>query len=245
MQAMTERVLWVIPWWMPQRTEGGMASGRALSRYDLTIFTWPTFKNGPRFAPTWQASVEALREAIGDGCHVIDTGPTASLSLLAVSGDTHARSLIMGGIIVPPATLEALGMATQAEGSSVFFRMERTYQIVRLNMQGADEETLRRVADGFDAGLDWPRMMAFQQSLETLNLVEEDPHVTIPTLYLDPPLTAAGYTDMAEVVLRFAPGARVEKLELYPVSMHEARTGLEFASKAIPFIDEIAARNET
>jgi hypothetical protein len=246
---MAERLLFVGPWWWSLSTlpDSGpnAAAGIGLSlgrRFEVSVFNWPTMKRGPSAEPTWQAVVELLRQAITPGTHVVDAGPAASLSLLAVSDDrAQAASLVTGGMIVPPATLRALGMTSQAVGSSVFFGLSNsTHQLARLNLQGADEEVMRSVSDSFDEAINWPYLSLFQQSLQTLNLVEEDPRPSLPVLYLDPPLQAVGYAEMAEVMLRFAPQARVELLEVYPISMQDERAGLEFVEHVTSFIQEVA-----
>lgn len=205
----------------------------------MKLFIWPTWKIGPSVEPNWRAVVEEIKNQMPPGCHVVDTGPGGALSLLAVSDRKDVKSLILGGITVPPATLRAVGKTNQAEGSTIFFRTTRAHQLVRLNFQGASEEFISEVGTLMDAGLNWAFMAEFQRSLEGLNLVENRPQVEIPVLYVDPPLAAPGYAEMAEVLLEFVPHARVEPVELYPSQMQDPAAGIEFAEKALAFIDEV------
>jgi hypothetical protein len=242
---MPPEVLFIAPWWWGIARETSEVLGANTlttvlsTRAQLRPFVWPTFNVGPAVEPTWQAVVEELRDQMPVGCHVIDAGPAAALSLLAVSGRDDVRSLVMGGMFVPPATLRALGMTHQAEGCSVVFRTTRAYQLARLNFQGADEDFIRQVGAQMDAGLNWDFTGAFQRSFEELNLLEEPPDVNVPVLYIDPPLTASGYAEMADVLLRFVPHARVEPTEVYPAKMQDPATGAEFGEKALAFIDEV------
>jgi hypothetical protein len=206
---------------------------------EMTPFIWPTWKIGPRIEPSWRAVVEEIKKQMPAGSHVVDSGPSGALSLLAVSDRKDVKSLILGGMTVPPATLRAVGKTHQAEGSTIFFRTTRAHQLVRLNFQGADEEFIREVGALMDAGLNWEFMTEFQPSLEGLNLLENRPKVTVPVLYMDPPLAAPGYAEMAAVLLQFVPHARVEPVMLYPSKMQDPAAGIEFAEKALAFIEEV------
>ena len=205
----------------------------------MTLFIWPTWKIGPRVEPNWQAVVEEIKNQMPPACHVVDTGPGGALSLLAVSDRDDVKSLILGGMTVPPATLRAVGKIHQAEGSTIFFRTTRAHQLARLNFQGADEDFISEVGAMMDAGLNWEFMAEFQRSMEGLNLFEDRPEVTIPVLYMDPPLAAPGYAEMAEVLLQFVPHARVEPTELYPSQMQDPAAGGEFVEKTLAFIAEV------
>lgn len=212
-----------------------------MERTEVTRFMWPTFKNGPEVEPTWQAVVAEMRNQMPAACHVIDTGPAGALTLLAVSGRQDVKSVVLGGMFVPPATLRALGMDHQADGASAIFNTTRVYQVARLNLQGADEDFIKQVGAEMDAGLNWEYTGEFQRSFEKLNLLKNSPEVPAPVLYIDAPLTATGFAEMAGVLTRLVPHARVEPTEVYPTKMQDAATGLEFAEKALAFIDEVEA----
>jgi hypothetical protein len=242
---MRPRVFFIGPWWWNVSREEAPIAGTAtlqsalVEAADVKRFYWPTFHGGPKVEPTWSAVVEEMSRQIPAGCHVIDAGPAGALTLLALSGRDDVRCLVMGGMFVPPATLRSLGMHHQAEGCSVFFRTTRGHQLARLNLQGAEEDFIQQVGELMDAGVDQDFKAAFQRSFESLNMLENPPSMEVPVLYVDPPLTAAGFAEMAEVLLGFVPHARIETTEVYPARMQEAATGLEYAEKALAFIDEV------
>jgi hypothetical protein len=242
---MRPKILFVGPWWWgldpgtnPIRGTTGLTA-KLNEALDLKVFVWPTFKSGPKIEPHWRAVVDEMRRQMPADCHVVDSGPGGALSLHAITGRDDVKSLVLGGMTVPPATLRALGMVHQAEGSTIFFRTTRAHQLARLNLQGADDDFIADVGSRMDAGLNWEYLAEFQRSFEGLNLLEDRPDVRIPVLYMDPPLMAAGYAEMAEVVLQFVPQARVEPTELYPSRMQDPASGIEFAEKANAFIEEV------
>lgn len=241
---MRPKALFVGPWWWAiSRTDSNIEGVNALwarlsEVVDHEPYAWPNFK-ARSGDPSWQAIVAEMRRQMPDGGYLIDVGPAGVLSLLAVSGEPKVKALVMGGMFVPPATLRALGMNHQADGCSALFRTNRAHQLARLNLQGAPEEFIRQVGEQMDAGLDWERTAELQRSFESINLLENRPDVRIPVLYMDPPLAAAGFAEMAGVLLDFVPHARIQPTEVYPMKMQDAAASVEFAEKALVFIDEI------
>jgi hypothetical protein len=93
------------------------------------------------------------------------------------------------------------------------------------------------VAHAFDVDVDWAQAREQMSLAEELDLEVDPPRLQkIPTLYLDSPLSVAGFAEMTEVFLRYAPNARVERLSIWPGRLQDPESGLDLARKAIAFI---------
>ena len=245
---MRERVLFVPAWFnSPQscyRYPGLRALLTALeSTFDLDIYHWPTVKGGPDAPPTWQGNADALRSALQPGIHVVDSGTGTALLMLALTRQTEVRSFTAPGLVTPPATLRSLAMDSLADAAEFVFSMLSSQQYVRLLMQGATEAQWADAASVMDDDVNWPYARELTKSMPELSLVNERVHVDVPALYLDTPLTVAGFAEMREVFLRFVPGAETGELKLWPVRMQDQDAGYELAAKVTEFIGRVAARN--
>lgn len=106
-------------------------------------------------------------------------------------------------------------------------------------MAGADEEMWTEVARAFDSDVDWNLARKQMALAEELDLEVDSPRLEkVPTLYLDSPLSVAGFEEMTEVFLRYAPNARVERLSIWPGRLQDPESGLDLAGKATAFILE-------
>jgi hypothetical protein len=130
-------------------------------------------------------------------------------------------------------------MDTLADAAEFVFSFTSSQQYVRLLMQGATERQWAEAAALIDQDVDWPYAQELTRSMPDLNLITERAHVDIPALYLDTPLTVAGFAEMRDVFLRFAPGAECDELKLWPARTHEPDAGYELADKVSSFIARV------
>jgi class 3 adenylate cyclase len=259
-----ERILY-LPGWLfsPAGYEQLPACKAALdslrSALPVDVFSWPWVEGAEPAEPTWEGTVSAIRKAASPGCHLVASGP-ASVPAALMSLDRNAggvRSFIASGMSPPVATLRALGMDTLADVAEApqvnidtrpqagrAGRARTSYQFVRLIAMGASEEEIRREQQLFAAQrLDDNHVAATTRSFDELDMVELAPLVTVPSLYLEYPTQMAQWSGMAEVFLRFAPGAEVDELASWGQAMHDSESGKEFAAKCLGFIGMV--RNRT
>lgn len=241
---MAERVLFIPTWLLPPGACEAIPGIRTAlddlrKRFEVDIFSWPrmTERGGPH---DWRGSVHAIIESLTQETHVVGMGAVTAQLLMALGkmgGD--ARSCVCAGFSVPPATLRSLDMPSQAVAAAAMFRWRSSYQYMRLVMEDADEEQWDRLAAIADADTDWATSGSIQRSLENLDLEEEQPRLTIPTLYLDSPLNVSGFAEMTDVFCRYAPEAAVQELAVWPGRLHDQETGRDLSQKALAFIQEL------
>jgi hypothetical protein len=244
---MTERIVFVPGWFFsPAACEQVPAIRTALDAFreghEVEVFRWPCTRGGPDAPPTWAGAAGALREQLDGDCHVVSMGAATAVSLMALDGQgERVGSYVAAGMSTPPATLREAGLDSVAAGAEAMFNWMRSYQYIRLVMQGASEDVWTRTADMMDLDVDWDHTVALQRSMGELNLIARAPKITCPTLYLDSPLNVAGFADVRDIFLRLVPGARVEELEVWPSRLQEKATGLDLTRKALPFIGKGSA----
>ena len=237
---MADRLLFVPTWLIsPNVCENTPAMRAALENlrtaFEVDVFTWPSLRGGGDFAPSWEGGVEALIDALSPGCHVVVMAETPQ-ALVALSREKQGvATFVADGMWTPPGTLRALGRLDEAAAAVSTYR-GRSYQWVRLYMQGGTEEEWTAAAELMDQDIDWAYLSELAPSYMSLDLVAEDPKVMIPTLYFDSPLELISYSDMADVFLAFVPHAEVQKLPAWPSRMQEAETGIDYARRITAFI---------
>lgn len=237
---MTDRLLFVPTWLISptlcDRTPALRSAIDALrADFEVEVFTWPSLKGGGDFPPTWEGGVDALLEAFSPGCHIVVMAETPQ-ALVALSRDTQGvATFVADGMWTPPATLRSLGRLDEAAAAVSTYR-GRSYQWVRLYMQGGTEEEWTLAAELMDRDIDWAYLNNVAPSYMALDLVSENPKVETPTLYFDSPLELISYSDMTDVFLRFVPHAEVQKLPAWPSRMQDYETGIDFARRVVEFI---------
>ncbi|HEX5939591.1 MAG TPA: hypothetical protein VFZ12_04460, partial [Dehalococcoidia bacterium] len=123
-----------------------------------------------------------------------------------------------------------------AAAAEFVFSTMNSHQYARLLMQGASEAQWAEAAALIDEDVDWPYAEQLAKSMLELNLVHEKAGLSIPALYLDTPLTVAGFAEMREVFLHFVPHAETGELHLWPAHMEDPEAGKELAGKVKSFI---------
>jgi hypothetical protein len=237
------RLLFVPGWLVPARACEEVPGIKAAidefrKRFEVETYSWPWTVDGRRSARSWEEMLDDLRSAMGGDRHVVTMGAATLQLLLALKDHENAAvSLTCAGFSVPPGTLRSIARNSEASAASAMFRWQSSYQYVRLVMAGADEDMWTDVAHAFDVDVDWAQAREQMSLAEELDLEVDPPRLQkIPTLYLDSPLSVAGFAEMTEVFLRYAPNARVERLSIWPGRLQDPESGLDLARKAIAFI---------
>ena len=245
---MQPRVLFVPTWLIsPDACEALPAIRSALEdlrkRFTVDVFAWPWVAGGKSSANGLSGTAEQLRASMSQDCHVVTMGSGTVNLLIALDGNEElAASLTCAGFSVPPATLRSLDRPSVASGASAMFRWKSSYQYVRLVMPGADEEVWTEAAKVLDRDVDWQRAGVTLQEMEECDLEVSGPRVSaIPALYLDSPLSVAGFAEMTEIFLRYVPQAKVEELAAWPGRMQDSETGRDLSRKVIAFIEAVEA----
>ena len=120
------------------------------------------------------------------------------------------------------------------------FAMSSGPQILRLVMQGADEQYLAEEMKRVERDVDPVKLEAMFVPGDPASLQEFT--LSQPSLYLEMALEIAGADESAQIFKMFVPGARVDRLECWPLKLHEDEGGRELAGKIVPFIEEVIAR---
>jgi hypothetical protein len=245
---MAPRVLFVTSWQFSPRVCEMIPATRTLiedlrANYDVALFRWPTMKDGPGYEATWQAIAEHIRADLTPGTHVVVTGASTAVVMMALSGSDESASMVTAGMIVPPATLRSLGMNDLASGVELVGRISHSvqsgYQTLQTVMAGASAAEVRRITKHVDADVDWHAARRFSASLRDLDLVQEAPSITVPTLCLDVAVKMPGWGDMSKVFKLFVPNAADGQLKLWPGKLQDPAAGREFAQKAHAFIERL------
>jgi hypothetical protein len=244
---MPPRILFVTSWQFSPRVCDMIPATRTLiddlrANYDLEFFPWPTMNDGPHYDPTWQAVAEHIRAAVTPGTHVVVTGATTAVVMMALDRNSDAASLVTAGMIVPPATLRSLGMNDLASAVQLAGRISHSvqsgYQTMQSVMAGAPAAEIRRITKHVDADVDWSAARRFSASFRDLDLVQEAPSVTMPTLCLDVSVKMPGWGEMSKIFRLFVPDAAEGQLRLWPGKLQDPAAGREFAEKAHAFIQQ-------
>jgi class 3 adenylate cyclase len=209
------------------------------SHFDVEIFRWPTIRGAPHVPPTWQACAEVLRQALVATHHIVAMWGNVALCLLALKDRSlPVRSFVCDGMSVPPATLKALSMDELLPGAQAAHQIDALWQGHRWVMEGASEDQLahRQSLRAADPAY----VHEFLDSWAQLNLLDENPQVDIPCLYVEIPIGYPGWSGMFEVFRRFVP--RAEYTELPAWRMHHPEHGKAFAARALPFLQSHKAR---
>lgn len=244
---MAPRILFVTSWQFSPRVCEMIPATRTLiedlrTNYEVEIFQWPTMKDGPDYEATWQAVTDHIRDRITTGTNVVVTGATTAVAMMALSSRNDAASLVTAGMIVPPATLRSLGMKDLASAVQLAGRISHSvqsgYQTMQTVMAGAPAAEVRRITRHVDADVDWDAARTFSASFRALDLVQEAPSITVPTLCLDVSVKMPGWGEMSRVFKLFVPKAADGRLRLWPGKLQDPAAGREFAQKAHAFIEK-------
>jgi hypothetical protein len=245
---MPPRVLFVPSWQFSLRVCEMIPATRTLledlsAAHDLEFFEWPTMKGGPSYEPTWESVAEKIRARVAPGTHVVVTGATTAVVMIALSGRDDAASFVTAGMIVPPATLRSLGMNDLASAvelaGQISHSVQSGYQTMQTVMNGAPAAEVRRITKYVDDDVDWRAARKFSASFRDLDLVQEAPVITVPTLCLEASVTMPGWGEMSKVFRLFVPNAAEGKLRLWPGKLQDPAAGRDFARKASAFIQKV------
>ena len=246
---MDDRILIVPAMWAPgMGTVERWPSIRALlaelrAFLPVDVYQWSSLRGLDREVG-WRANADHFANAIR-GCHhilVLDSGGAESLLWAISRAPEQPRSLIMVGFLASPEKLEATGQHSVAGAMSVNRQVAVTNsaQILRLLMQGADEQYLAEQTRLMERDIDQARLAALMtpgdpgsQSQFTL---------TQPSLHLAMALPIAGAEDSIEIYRTLVPGTRTDRLESWPLKLHEEESGKELAGKVVPFLREVISQ---
>ncbi|HET9199964.1 MAG TPA: hypothetical protein VFO84_03185, partial [Dehalococcoidia bacterium] len=100
---MAEQVLFLPGWGRSPAAVDVLAGYRELTKelrgsFDVDIFSWPSTQPTPIVPPTWQGAAEAVRSALTPGCHVVVVSGNVAIVLMALDGETAARTLVCDGL---------------------------------------------------------------------------------------------------------------------------------------------------
>jgi class 3 adenylate cyclase len=207
------------------------------AHFELTVFTWPCIKGGPEVEPTWQGAADALGAALSPGSHLVATGGGALVALMTVSKwPALVRSFIVDEIGVPDATLRALGQSSLAEASAASYETgHHVHQLTRgLNEPGAAQ---------IRADLDIKLYQQLTASIESMNLLDLQPRVAVPCLFLSPTEGVFAEGEALDIFTRFAPNTTTRRMERWlSANVEDPDVGQEFNGYIIEFINSLDAQ---
>lgn len=224
-----------------------MPAGRAaldiLRRaYTVDVFVWPAMKGGPRFPATWDGSVDATAAAITPGCHIAALGGAGSSVFGAVARKPgQVKSVVLEGLLLPAATLRALGLPELADATASTTSIERGWskQIFRLIMPATQEDEIDRVAAILETDVDWPRLTTSARSYNDLDLTQEHLRLTAPTLFIEGALPIPGYSAVRDFMAEVAPQTIFKEVDLWPQHADMVEAGRQIATVIAGFIEEV------
>ncbi|HET9200613.1 MAG TPA: adenylate/guanylate cyclase domain-containing protein [Dehalococcoidia bacterium] len=257
---MAERLLLLPEHWIsPETLDNLLGPATALVRIlrehaEVDVFRWPSVHGGPTAPPTWQASVELVREALTPGCHVLASPGSVSLALLALSEpDAAARSFIALEFAIPDRTLEVLGISGIAAVSAAGYRTQDVRTLVVSEVQ-LGEWALPR-SDGITGSpneqaaalagdvLDYSYLDDYLRSWESLDLLAESPHLSLPCLLVEPVPEVSQFPEgeAIDLFLRFVPTAQVRRTEIWGLRHRRPGGGEEVGHIVVEFLDSLRA----
>jgi hypothetical protein len=243
---MAERVLVTPPWGFSPRALEAFPAGRAFledlrSLYRVEVFRWPVLVGDDRSAGDWRTIVSSIQSEFSSDCHLVCTGGASTSSLLALSNSPGAvHSLVAEGLVLPEATLRAVGLKSLAEVVRVLQPSDRSWshQLTRLTMTNSSEEEIEETAHLIEEDIDWAKIDEASRSYNGVDLVEEGVRIDLPTLYLQGQMPLAGYEEMRDVFLRFVPHAQTGTLSKWPQELDDEESGHELARVTTAFLRE-------
>jgi phosphotransferase system HPr-like phosphotransfer protein len=120
----------------------------------VDIFRWPWLRGQEPSGSDPEQVVERLEAAIRPQHHLVDLGTGSELLLIAL-GRRPARSLSVAGFFASAATLKTAGEHGLAAAVLAVTALSVTpAQIVRIAMQGADEDETREAVASVEASVD-------------------------------------------------------------------------------------------
>jgi hypothetical protein len=212
---------------------------RIRQTYEIDVYVHPWFQRAQGLPPDRRDHVKALRDSIGEGCHVLTMGTVAELAMMALDrrhGGPNVKSLVAAGMYPFSGTLRALDLEPMAIAMKAQSRFLTSYNNVRAMMQGATADETQAAVDDLDAAVDWDYWMRSEPSYSEFNLLADGPVVDAATLFLHSPLDPDHV--MSQAFLRIVPDAEVGQLDVWPTRMQDADSGIELATKAMAFFDK-------
>lgn len=245
---MVDRLLYIPPWIISPRAAEELPASRAAladfrSRYEVDVFEWPCMKAAAEAPPTWQGAVAAIRGGFQPDTHVVAMDTSVAATIMALDGDAPGiRSVVLIGISIPPATLEAMELPALAQTAAASGLFSGSYTFVRHVMQGNSEEEWRRYADIIDDDIDWHYTADFRVSYDALNLLVEKPHVNAPAVMLDKPASQStfGAELRRELVTGLIPGLESGDVGEWGLRLQDPNTRYAFSQGAISFTSRFA-----
>jgi hypothetical protein len=117
---------------------------------------------------------------------------------------------------------------------------DTTYNFIRVFTQWASDTFQRMVADACDAEIDWKW---YRDVITVHNPQDFDLSgltFDVPALYLR---SRVDFLGTEEAMRRLFPNLEVDRIDQWPVRLHEEEAGVELVSKVIPFIEKHATRD--
>jgi class 3 adenylate cyclase len=148
-------------------------------------------------------------------------------------------------LAIPDATLEHLGIGGVAAASSARYRTVLSERWVPAALRRSSS----RAAELADELLDYSYLDEYMRSWESIDLLAQSPHLTLPTLYIEwpPHLTQFPEGEPAQLFLQFVPDAQVRRSTLWgvgdPANLANPEAGEELAAFISDFLAGLAARN--
>jgi hypothetical protein len=213
------------------------------SRFPLTVFHSPSLIGGPRVPPTWQGAAQALETHLGPDTHVIAIADAGAVALHALAkGSDRASSLVLSAFTPPDETLRSIGLGGMAAASETITRLTDDAWDIGMLLQGADSDWIRKTQADINAEVDWPYFREFGASWESIDLVRQQPRVGVPALIQEGQGGNTGFPEGELVALlgKVLSDFEVEHLPTWPLQLHEATVGLEFADSCLAFFERFS-----
>ena len=212
--------------------------------FDVEVVESFALKGNKLVNPTWQAVADRLAGLLPTDSHIVSMGGSVAPLMMALSRhDLRPRSIVAAGMWVPAGTLRAAGYSELADIAVATTAFPSSYPYVRTVTEGLAEAKQTRLAKLIDSEVEHSNADSVSESFAAMNLLEEiGGKITAPVLYLNSPLNVAGFAEMEDVFKKLVPDAEVGQLERWPTKLHEEQTGLDLASRVIPFVERVEAQ---
>jgi hypothetical protein len=148
----------------------------------------------------------------------------------------------MVGFLASPEKLEAIGQHALAGAMTVNRQVATTNaaQILRLLMQGADEQYLSDQIKLLERDVDHVKLAQLMTPGDPGSQGEFT--LSQPSLHLQMALPIAGHEESIEIYRTLVPGTSTDRLESWPLRLHEEESGKELAGKVVPFLRDVISQ---
>lgn len=252
---MDDRILVIPPiWtanWPPDWRDNQHSTIRTmLSELDtvapVDVFQQPTRKGGKHRATDVVALIDAMKQDIKPGHHVVEVGGSPGEPILLAVADSPARSVTICGFYPSPRTLARRGDPDLAQAVEAMYRVltNNPGQAVSIVMEDADEGSRAEVLEHIEEHVDRVALRRLGDALCDFQFSAEQ-QVKVPALYLGLKHHVPANSGQIEIFREYAPQARYDELELWGPYTHIEAAGYELAGKVTGFIKEVIAERES